>query len=173
MRLIEVGGAVDLDERVEGQGLHREGGARGRVRRESCAVDLVHCFKVVHVGEEDGRLDNLGEVGAGLLENRPHVLHHLLGLCLDGVARELALARDQADLAGHVKGVAGLDRLRVRPERRGGLVGGDDLLAHGAHGEVTRDGRGGAVSGPELRGRAEERGGDGGHRVSGVLDSDE
>jgi hypothetical protein len=29
------------------------------------------------------------------------------------------------------------------------------------------------VGGPELRGRAEERGGDGGHRVGGVLDSDD
>ena len=30
MLLVEVGGAVDLDKRVDGQGLHREGGARGR-----------------------------------------------------------------------------------------------------------------------------------------------
>ena len=28
MLLVEVGGAVDLDKRVKGQGLHREGGAR-------------------------------------------------------------------------------------------------------------------------------------------------
>ena len=92
-------------------------------------------------------------------------------VCSSVVRRDFRLG--QTDLAGHVEGVASLDRLRVRTERRGALVGGDNLLAHGAHGKVPRDGRGGAAGGAELRGSAEKRGGDGGHCVDGVLDSDD
>ena len=68
-----------------------------------------------HVRDEDGGLDDLGELGASLLENGLGVLAGLLGLGGDGTLNELTLRgkRDLARAVDHVGGLDGLGLLKV------------------------------------------------------------
>ncbi len=52
-------------------------------------VDIVDGGEVLHVGEEDGALDHLGEGRPAGLQDGTHVLHHLLGLGAHVGAREV------------------------------------------------------------------------------------
>ena len=92
-------------------------------------VDLVHRGEVAEVLEEDGRLDEPVEAGAGLLEDRAQVLHHLLGLLRDPL-HGLLVTRLQAELAGDEDEARRLHSLVVRRslERCGRALGADDLL---------------------------------------------
>jgi hypothetical protein len=52
-------------------------------------VDAVDGGEVLHVGEEDGALDHIGEGRSAGLQDGTHVLHHLLGLGAHVGAREV------------------------------------------------------------------------------------
>jgi hypothetical protein len=102
-------------------------------------VHRVERREVVDVGEEAGRLDDVGEGAAGGVEHGREIAQRLsawprrLG--------ELAGRRIAAELAGAEHEVAGLDRLAVRPGRRGG-VRADGSTGH-APSLAAVDGRGG------------------------------
>ena len=72
---------------VARQAAHLHGGARRRRIDDVLRVDGVHAGEVVHVGEEHRGAHDVVEIGAGGLEERRDVAHHLLGL-LGDVARE-------------------------------------------------------------------------------------
>ena len=55
-------------------------GARTPSGARYLAVDFVHGREVVHVLEKDGGLDDLGEAGAGGLEDGLQVFEHAGGL---------------------------------------------------------------------------------------------
>lgn len=63
-----------------------------------------------HVREEDVALDNLGDRGAGLLQDSLEVLAALLGLVGNGALDHGTLS-SEGDLAGAVDGGRGLDGL--------------------------------------------------------------
>ena len=69
--------------------------------------------EVVQVGQEDVALDDLGNGGAGLLEDGLEVLAALLGLVGNGALDHGALG-SEGDLAGAVDGRGGLDGLGLR-----------------------------------------------------------
>ena len=157
------------------------------------AVNPVDSLEIIHVGQEDGASNDVIERRAGGFENRAHVLHDLRRLFLDGFADQLHLSRE-TDLSGHVHRVSNLNRvttvsmgvvvfegtlafavvvvvayldgLVVRTERRRSLIGGDDLLRHGADSRratVRRGATGGRRGDAEGLSRGGER--ESGHGV--------
>jgi len=77
--------------------------------------------------QQDRGLDHALVAGPRGLQDRAHVLHHLLRLAVHPFGGKVLGAGDDADLAGDVEGVAGADGLAVRAEGRGGaavFVGG-------------------------------------------------
>lgn len=66
--------------------------------------------EVVHVGEEDGGLDNLGDVGASGLKDGRDVLA-ALGSLVGNAALDEGAVGLEGDLAGEVDDVGGLDGL--------------------------------------------------------------
>lgn len=72
--------------------------------------------KVAHVREEDGGLDDLGDGGAGLLDDSLDVLAALGRLLGDGALDEGALGGER-DLAGAVDGSRRLDGLGLHWQR--------------------------------------------------------
>ena len=71
--------------------------------------------KVGHVGDENGRLDDLGEGRAGLLEDGVEVLAAQARLFGNGAVNQRALG-GEGDLARAVDGRGGLDGLRLGME---------------------------------------------------------
>lgn len=65
---------------------------------------------MLHVGQEDGDLDNLGHGGASLLNDGLEVLAALAGLLADSALNELTLG-GEGDLARAIDGGGGLDGL--------------------------------------------------------------
>ena len=123
------GNSLNLDVDVLGESLDGDAAA-GRLVGKELLVDRVHLLhlvsvqvtrvsrrlergaygKVVHGGEEDVALDDLGDGGAGLLEDGLEVRAALAGLVGDGSLNHGALG-GEGDLAGAVDGVGGLDGL--------------------------------------------------------------
>ena len=90
----------------------------------------VHLGKVVHIAHEDGGLDHLGHVGAGLLEDGLDVGEDETSLLGDGVlVVELASGRVKRNLARCKQHAVDLDGLAVRTNGLGSLVSRNDLLA--------------------------------------------
>jgi hypothetical protein len=75
--------------------------------------------EVVHVGEEDGGLDNLADVGASGLKDGGDVLA-ALGSLVGNAALDEGAVGLEGDLAGEVDDVGGLDGLGL--ERGEGMV---------------------------------------------------
>ena len=66
---------LDLDPGPKRQVLDGKGGASGRVAGEVLCVDRVDLWEVGNVGEEDGRLDNLGGSARGELGGISSAMH--------------------------------------------------------------------------------------------------
>ena len=105
--------------------------ADGRSRRprlgEEGLVHRVHPRELVEVGEEDATAHDVGEGGAGALENRPDVLERQPGLLLDRLADDLAVD-DRALTRDEQEASFGDDPRAVRPHR--GRAG--DWFSHDA-----------------------------------------
>src|ERR1039458_1119133 len=68
-----VGDRINFHQGVLGQARHLDGRAGGRddtLRREVSSVHLVHGGEVGHIFEEDGGLDDVGQVEASLFKDR-------------------------------------------------------------------------------------------------------
>jgi SAM-dependent methyltransferase len=123
---------LDLDEGAGRELRDLDGRPRGRLLADVLRVDAVHRLEVAEVLEEDGRLHEPVETAAGFLQDGSQVREDLLGLLRDP-ARDLGVARLQAELPGDEDEAARRDRLRVRgalERRRCGLGADDALVAH-------------------------------------------
>ena len=87
-QLLQVGNRVDFDAHISRQSRDLHGGASGIGLREILRVDLVDGREVVHVGEEDGRSDDVREGRAARLEQRAQDT-------TDVVAKRMARASDE------------------------------------------------------------------------------
>ena len=65
--------SLDLDVRVLWEGGNLDGGPSGRGVGKVFRIDAVHRSEVVHVLQEDGRLDDAFETGPGRLCDRPEI----------------------------------------------------------------------------------------------------
>src|SRR5665811_1945565 len=74
---------LDLDEEPARQGRHLDGRARGLRVADILAIDGVHRCEVVHVGDEDRRLGDVGISEADVTEHRADVAHDLVSLLRD------------------------------------------------------------------------------------------
>src|SRR5450830_1726803 len=131
----EAGAAGGLRQAVRGcsraawQGGNADGGT-GRVRLlEVLAHDLVDLGEVAQVGEEDVQLDDVLERTAGGFGHGLQVFEDLYGLGFEAF-HQFHGFRVQGNLAGHVDGVPGLDRLGVGADGGRCLVAADNGLAH-------------------------------------------
>src|SRR5450830_568185 len=128
-RLLEDQDRVHLDLRAAWQGGNADGGA-GRVwLLEVLAHDLVDLGEVAQVGEEDVQLDDVLERTASRFGHGLQVFEDLYGLGFEAV-HQFHGFRVEGNLAGHVDGVASLDRLGVGADGGWGFVAADNGLAH-------------------------------------------
>src|SRR5450830_1199338 len=128
-RLLEDQDRVHLDLRAAWQGGNTNGGA-GRVwLLEVLAHDLVDLGEVAQVGEEDVQLDDVLERTASRFGHGLQVFEDLYGLGFEAV-HQFHGFRVEGNLAGHVDGVASLDRLGVGADGGWGFVAADNGLAH-------------------------------------------
>ena len=101
------------------------------VRFEIGAIKFVYRLEVGEIGEENGRLDDVSEIQSLCPEHGCDVFHYPPRLCINVAGNDFASLWIQRDLAGTKDEIANTNGLRVRPDCRGGLRGGDDFL-HGA-----------------------------------------
>ena len=113
------------------EGSDLNGGAGGGVGFEVGAVKLVYGLEIGEVGQENGRLDDVSEIQSLCPEHGCDVFHYPPRLCINVAGNDFASLWIQRDLAGTKDEIANTNGLRVRPDCRGGLRGGDDFL-HGA-----------------------------------------
>jgi hypothetical protein len=116
---------LNLDVNALGKSLDSNAAA-SRLVGEPLLVLGVHIGKVVHVGQEDIDLDDLGDVGASGLNNGLEVLAALSSLLADSALDEGQI-RGDGDLARAVDGRWGLDGLRVGSQSGRGIGGGNNL----------------------------------------------
>jgi len=119
---------LDFDTGVFWKGGNAHRRTRGRVLREIGRVDFIHFLEIAKVGQENGRLHDMGQGELLRLEDRRHAVQDAPGLFGDIFGNDLSGFRIEWDLAGAKNKRAGADGLRVRPDRRRRLGGGDDLL---------------------------------------------
>ena len=125
------GDDFDFDGGAFRKGSDLDAGAGGRVGFEVGAVKLVYGLEIGEVGQENGRLDDVSEIQSLCPEHGCDVFHYPLRLCIYVAGNDFASLWIQRDLAGTKDEIANTNGLRVRPDCRGGLRGGDDFL-HGA-----------------------------------------
>ena len=109
---------LDFDEDVLRKAADLDAGARGGVFGEVLRVDLVDRREVVHVLDEDRRLDDVGGREPLAREYRGEVLKRLLGLAADASGDYRSRRGVERDLSRYEEESAGLDRLRVGAYRR-------------------------------------------------------
>ena len=117
--------------RVFGKRGHLYRGPCWRVRFEIGAIKFVYRLEVGEIGEEDRRFDDVIETESLCPEHGCNVFHYPPRLRINVAGNDFASLWIQRDLAGTKDEIANTNGLRVRPDCRGGLRGGDDFL-HGA-----------------------------------------
>src|SRR5690606_32593693 len=126
---------VDLECRALGQGRDLDGRTR-RVRlAEVFGHHRVDLGELAQVGQVQPDARDVVERPTGRLAHGPEVVERAPGLHGDAAGDQLAGARVDRDLAGHVDRVAAAHGLRVGADGGGGFVGVDGL----AHGWWIRD----------------------------------
>lgn len=75
------------------------------------SVDAVDRRKIGQIGEKDGRLDDVPPGRTSRLQDRRKVIHHALGLDLDGPLEQLSSGRIQRNLPAGVQKIPDLDGL--------------------------------------------------------------
>ena len=118
---------LDLAQNVLRQGLHGAAAPGGLTHKVFC-VDLVEGGKIGHVRDEAGGLDDLGQVGAGGLQNGGNILTAPLGLGGDALG-DIAGGGVHGDLTGAENQRACDHALGIGADGRGGVGGGDDSHA--------------------------------------------
>jgi len=98
------------------------------------AIDGIHCREVVHVFQEDGGLEDLGETGASGFEHRLQVFEDAGGLGFDASGNNLAGGRIERNLTGGIEKVSDANGLRIGPIAAGAFsveicVLGDELIS--------------------------------------------
>ena len=117
----------DLDARILREPGHFDRGTGGRHVAEIGPVHGIHRREIVHVLEEDRRLDDRPERCAGGFEDRLQVLEDLAGLLADIAGQKFARGRDDGDLpGGEDECSAGDDALTVRTDGAGCCRCADD-----------------------------------------------
>src|SRR5690606_31772295 len=120
---------VHFDRHALGQRGDADGGA-GRVGLfEVTAHDLVDGGEVVQVGQVDVQLDDVLQLATSRFGYQRQVVEHAADLGFEAFNHFHGF-RVQRDLARQVHGVADLDGLGVRADRRGRVLAGNDLLVH-------------------------------------------
>src|SRR5205085_12159542 len=99
-----------------------------RILREVGRINFIHLLEIAEVGQEHGGLDDVGERQAFGFQDRNHVIEHAPGLLRDLFGNNLPAFRIERHLACAKNERAGPDGLRVRPDRRRRVGGGNDLL---------------------------------------------
>ena len=118
------GDRFDFAEDLLRELLDGDAGARGLADK----VLLIHGIeggKVLHVGEEAGRLDDLGEIHSGGLQDGADVFAALFRLLFDLRSDDLAGGRIQGDLAGSVQKSVCCVSLGIGADRCGSILGCD------------------------------------------------
>ena len=119
--------ALDLNERILRKTGDLNCAARGAGPFKERSIHAVHGCEVVHVAEENGRLDNVFHGCTCRCENCLAVFEGLTGLLLDGCGERTG-SRVDGQLAGRDDQAARPDALRIRADRRGGLFGCDNVF---------------------------------------------
>ena len=122
------GDDFDFDGGAFRQGSDLDGGAGGGGGFEVGAVKLVYGLEIGEVGQENGRLDDVSEIQSLCPEHGCDVFHYPPRLCINVAGNDFASLWIQRDLAGTKDEIANTNGLRVRPDCRRGLRGGDDSL---------------------------------------------
>lgn len=117
---------IDLDFRSPRERGDADGRAGGRIFSKVAAVDFVHGLEIVHVGEENGRFDDMTEAEMLGAENCTEVFQHAPGLRGHVVADQLSALRIERDLAGGKEHAAATHRLRIGTDRGRRFIGGDN-----------------------------------------------
>src|SRR5438552_18161786 len=114
--------------RVFGKRGHLYRGPCRRVQFEIGAIKFVYRLEVGEIGEENGRLDDVSEIQSLCPEHGCDIFHYPPRLCINVAGNDFASLWLQRDLAGTKDEIANTNGLRVRPDCRRGLRGGDDFL---------------------------------------------
>src|SRR5438270_12815170 len=92
------------------------------------AVKFVYRLEVGEISEENRRFDDVIETESLCPEHGCNVFDYPPRLRINVAGNDFASLRIQRDLAGTKDEIANTNGLRVRPDCRGGLRGGDDFL---------------------------------------------
>src|SRR5438477_230469 len=111
--LADLGDALDFYQCATRQSPDSDGRARRVRRRHVTVIDLVDLGRVGDVREEDGRLQDLREIGPGGIQDGFDVAQGLFGLSCGAPLDQPARAWVAAQLAGGEDQVAAHDRLAV------------------------------------------------------------
>src|SRR5204862_877517 len=117
---------VDLDSRSfrKTRGLH--GRARRLMGAEMLRIDLVHLCEIRHIGQIDGRLDDILQRCPRSREHRFQVREDLLRLLRGAATNQIAAFRIERNLSRGKYQVVAHNRLAVGANRFGGGIGGND-----------------------------------------------
>src|SRR5882724_2669600 len=129
--LLQDGDDFDFDERVLRKPRDLHGRSRRRCRREVARIHFVHRPEIVHVLQENRRLNHVSHLRAGRLHDAPHVLQNPLRLLADVGLRHLAGFWIQRHLTRDEQKAIRPDGLRVRSDGFRAPVGQYDI-SHGA-----------------------------------------
>src|SRR6202041_719477 len=93
--------------------------------------DLVDLREMPEVGQENRRLDDVVEAGAGGRNDRLQVFEYPARLYFDVALDQFLGERIQRDLTREPQGIAGPDGLRIGADGGGGGGRANKFLAHG------------------------------------------
>lgn len=113
-----------------GQGSYLYGFACGEVTAEVFTIYFVDIGECLHIGDEDGRFQDIAEVHTGFCQYAFKVLHNLVCFGDDISSNELVSFRMECDLAGYEQHIACFNGLVVGPNGGRGFRGVDDLFFH-------------------------------------------
>ena len=122
--------ALNFNKGVLGQGGNLYAAAGGEAGVEVGAVNLVHGTEIGQILHKNGRLDDIVQREACLLQDSLQILQCLMGLGLHALGQR-AGGGVKAELAASIDGGACIDRLRIGAES-GGCVGGGNVF-HGGN----------------------------------------
>ena len=102
-----------------------------RVFAEIGRVDFIHRLKIIHAGEENGRLHNVLKVQVFRAQDGADIFEDAFGLFRNVVGNDLPGFWIERDLPGAKKHRAAANRLRVGPNRSRRITGRNDFLHPG------------------------------------------
>lgn len=90
-KVILKGHALDLNHGTLREGLDSNAAARRLMAAEVLLVDAIHTSEIVHIGKEDGRLQDAVKGRAGGMEDGGEIFENGFGAFLNGSGDNVAL----------------------------------------------------------------------------------